>query len=152
MKTQKLILEQVDRKILKLKKLDDMAIPPSGWIYAIRQALGMSLRQLGERMGMTPQSVKENETREKDGNISLNVLRQFGKSLDMKLVYGFIPGQGSLEKMIEKRATEIAREIVNRTSVSMKLEDQENSPKRIKKAIAEKTNEIKMEMPKYLWD
>ena len=103
MKTQKLILEQVDRKILKLKKLDDMSIPPSGWIYAIRQALGMSLRQLGERMGMTPQSVKENETREKNGTISLNALRRFGKSLDMKLVYGFIPGQDSLEKMIEKR-------------------------------------------------
>jgi predicted DNA-binding mobile mystery protein A len=152
MKTQKLILEQIDRKILKLKKLDDMSIPPSGWIYAIRQALGMSLRQLGERMEMTPQSVKENETREKNGTISLNVLRQFGKSLDMKLVYGFIPKDNSLEKLIEKRATEIAKEIVSRTSVSMKLEDQENSPKRIKKAIIEKTNEIKTEMPRYLWD
>jgi hypothetical protein len=34
----------------------------------------------------------------------------------------------------------------------MILEDQENNPKRIKKAISDKTKEIKQEMPKYLWD
>jgi len=152
MDKQKLILEQVDRKIVQLKKIEDLTIPSSGWIYAIRQALGMSLRQLGEKMGITPQSVKEIEVREKNGTISLNVLRQFGKALDLKLVYGFIPGHASLEMIIEKRAEEIAREIVTRTSASMKLEDQENSAKRLRKAISEKTKEIKLEMPKYLWD
>jgi predicted DNA-binding mobile mystery protein A len=152
MKKQKLILEQIDRKILLLKKVEDLSIPSTGWVYAIRQALGMSLRQLGNRMGIKPQSVKELEEREKQGSISLNVLRQFGQSLDLKLVYGFIPLQESLEELINKRATELAKEIVNRTSISMKLEDQENSPKRIQKAITEKSNEIKLEMPKYLWD
>jgi hypothetical protein len=34
----------------------------------------------------------------------------------------------------------------------MRLEDQENNPKRIQKAIKEKTEELKSEMPKYLWD
>jgi len=152
MNKQKLILEQIDRKILQLKKIEDLTIPASGWIYAIRQALGMSLRQLGNKMGITPQSVKEIEVRERNGTISLNVLRQFGKSLDLKLVYGYIPKYDSLEMIIERRAEEIAREIVNRTSTSMKLEDQENNPKRIKKAIIDKTNEIKLGMPKYLWD
>jgi predicted DNA-binding mobile mystery protein A len=152
MDKQKLILEQVDRKILQLKKIEDLAIPASGWIYAIRQAFGMSLRQLGNKMGITPQSVKEIEVREKNGTISINVLKQFGKALDLKLVYGYIPKQASLEMIIERRAEEIAREIVNRTSASMILEDQENNPKRIKKAISDKTKEIKQEMPKYLWD
>jgi predicted DNA-binding mobile mystery protein A len=152
MKKQKLILEQIDRKIHQLKKLDNLTIPASGWVYAIRQALGMSLRQLGIKMGIKPQSVKEIEEREKNGTISLNVLRQFGKSLDLKLVYGFIPEQDSLETIIEQRATEIAKEIVNRTAISMNLEDQGNNPKRIKNAIIDKTNEIKQEMPKYLWD
>ena len=152
MKSQKLILDQVDRKILQLKKIEDLTIPSSGWIYAIRQALGMSLRQLGNKMGITPQSVKEIEEREKNGTLSLNGLKQFGKSLDLKLVYGFIPNHESLEMIIENRAKEIAREIVNRTSISMKLEDQENNPKRIRKAISDKTKEITLEMPKYLWD
>jgi DNA-binding transcriptional regulator YiaG len=65
MKTQKLILDQIDRKILQLKKIEDLSIPSSGWIYAIRQALGMSLRQLGNKMGITPQSVKEIEERKR---------------------------------------------------------------------------------------
>jgi len=152
MKTHKIILGQIDRKIMLLGKTETLTIPPSGWVFAIRQALGMSLRQLGNRMSITPQSVKEMEEREKNGSISLNVLRQFGKSLDMKLVYGFIPKQKSLEKFVEDRAAELAEEIVTRTSVSMKLEDQEISTRLIRKAIKEKAYELKQEMPKYLWD
>jgi predicted DNA-binding mobile mystery protein A len=152
MKTQRLILEQIDRKVFLLKKAEYMSVPSSGWVSALRQALGMSLRQLGKRMGITPQSVKEIEEREKSGTISINVLKQVGNSLGLKLIYGFIPEEKSLEEMIEKRAMELAREIVSRTSVSMRLEDQGNSSKRIKKAIAEKAEEIKLEMPKYIWD
>jgi predicted DNA-binding mobile mystery protein A len=152
MKRQKLIMEQLDAKILQLKKVENIVIPSSGWVYSIRQALSMSLRQLGNKMGITPQSVKEIEEREQNETISIKVLRQFGKSLNLKLIYGFIPQSGKLEDIIEKRAYELAIEIVNRTSISMKLEDQENNPARIQKAIKEKANEIKMEMPKYLWD
>jgi predicted DNA-binding mobile mystery protein A len=152
MKKARLILEQTDRKILSLKKSDDLIVPSSGWVFSIRQALGMSLRQLGKKMGMTPQSVKEIEDRERNGTVSLKVLRQFGQSLDMKLIYGFIPQSGSLENIIEKRAYELAEEIVNRASVTMILEDQENNPARIQKAIKEKAEELKMEMPKILWD
>jgi len=152
MKKQKLIMEQLDAKILQLKKIENLVIPSSGWVYSIRQALGMSMRQLGNRMGITPQSVKEMEEREQNETVSIKVLRQFGKSVNLKLVYGFIPQSGTLEDIIEKRANELAIEIVKRTSISMKLEDQENSRSRIQKAIKEKANEIKTEMPKYLWD
>jgi hypothetical protein len=54
--------------------------------------------------------------------------------------------------MIEKRAKELATEIVMRTNNTMALENQQNSKERIAQAIAEKTAEIKFEMPKYLWD
>lgn len=152
MKRQKLILEQTDKKILLLKKVDGLVVPSMGWIYSIRQALGMSLRQLGYKLNITPQSVKEIEEREKNGTVSLKVLKQFGQALNLKLVYGFLPINGSLEEIIERRAYELAKEIVNRTSISMRLEDQENNPKRIQKAIKEKTEKLKSEMPKYLWD
>jgi len=152
MKRQILILDHVNAKIAQLKKAEDLVIPPAGWIYSIRQALGMSMRQLGNRMGITPQSVKEIEEREKNGTVTLKVLRQFGQSLNLKLVYGFIPSEGSLEKIIERRAWELAKEIVTRTSASMKLEDQENKPDRLKKAVREKAEEIKFQMPKYFWE
>ena len=147
-----LLLEQVDKKLQAFKLFKEASLPDTGWIYTIRTALKMSLRQMGNRLSITPQSMKEIEQREKDGSITLKNLREAGNALDMQLVYGFIPKEESLEKMIEKKAHEIATEIVKRTSQSMLLEDQENSKERIAKAIKERTAEIKNEMPGYLWD
>ncbi|MBN1251203.1 MAG: mobile mystery protein A [Bacteroidales bacterium] len=152
MKKNKLIIEQLDKKLIVYKNLDKVQIPPNGWVFSFRKALNMSLRQLGKRMGITPQSVKEIEEREKNGTVSIGILKQVGKALDMKFVYGFIPKNYSLKKMIEERAAELAKEIVNRTSVSMNLEDQKPSETRIKKAIQEKSEELIYKMPKYLWD
>ncbi len=152
MKKQILILDHIDAKISQLRKAEDLVMPTAGWIYSIRQALGMSMRQLGNMMSITPQSVKEIEEREKSGTITLKVLRQFGQVLNLKLVYGFIPSDGSLEKIIEQRALVLAKEIVNRTSASMKLENQENNPGRLQRAVKEKAEEIRIQMPKYLWD
>ena len=152
MKTNKLIRDQLDKKIVKYSNLDEVVVPPEGWIYSIRQGINMSLRQLGQRMSITPQSVKEIEEREKNGSVSIKVLKQVAAALDMKFVYGFIPSEKSLEGMIEKRAEELAKSIVERTSIQMGLEDQENSPERIDKAIKEKAAELKNDMPKMLWD
>ncbi len=152
MKTKKLILEQTDRKISLLKKADALILPSNGWIFTVRTALGMSMRQLGKKMGITAQSIKEIEEREKNKSVSLKVLYQFAKALDMKFIYGFVPEAGSLKELIEQRALEMAKEIVERTSVNMKLEDQENDLKRIRITIREKAEELKNEIPKYLWD
>jgi predicted DNA-binding mobile mystery protein A len=148
----KLLIEQLDRKFEKLSNIDDLLIPTDGWVYAVRTALKMTLRQLGAKMGITAQSVKEIETREKVGSISLNTLKEVGNALDMRLIYGFIPRDKTLEMMIEKKAYEIAEKIVMRTSSTMILEDQKNTTERLKMAILDRANEIKSEMPKYLWD
>jgi predicted DNA-binding mobile mystery protein A len=152
MKKKKLIREQLDKKIIKLQDLHDLEIPPSGWIYSIRQGINMSLRQLGQRLSITPQSVKEIEEREKNGTISIKVLKQVAAALNMKFVYGFIPQEKTLEKMLDARAEKFARIIVERASTQMELEDQKTSQKRINAAIKEKTEELKREMPKILWD
>lgn len=148
----KLQLQQLEAKI-KLMAVDKNAmIPAAGWVNSIRTALNMSLRQLGARLSITPQSAKELEIREKEGSITLKSLAEAANALDMKLVYGFIPKDGSLEALIERKATELARQIVLRTSASMKLEDQQNSEERLNKAIEERAYEIKKELPRLLWD
>ena len=149
---QKLIVEQLDRKFLTLKSLNQFSSPERGWIFNIRTALKMSLRQLGKRLGISAQSVKEIEQREAEGSLTLRSLSDVAKALDMKLVYAIIPKEETLERMIEKRADKIAREIVLRTSNTMSLEDQKVSDTRIKKAIKEKADEIINKMPRYLWD
>lgn len=138
--------------MLAFASLQKVAPPPTGWLKAIRTALGMSLQQLSKRLSITKQSMQEIEQREKDGSITIKSLREAGKALDMQLVYGFVPNDGSLEAFIERKAKELATQIVLRTSNSMKLEDQENSKQRIEKAIEERAAVIKNEMPKNLWD
>jgi predicted DNA-binding mobile mystery protein A len=148
----KLTLEQIDKKIKQVSSLSKIQFPSEGWMYSIRQALGISLKQLGKKLKLTPAGVKEMENREKNGSISLNGLKDFASAMELKFVYGFIPKDGSLEKMIEKRALQIAQQIVLKTSHTMALEAQQNNPARIKKAIKDRAQQIKNEMPKYLWD
>ena len=112
----------------------------------------MSLRQLGNRLNISAQSVRELEQRESNDSITIKKLREAGAALDMRFVYGYIPIKHSVEEMIEKRAFEIAKEIVLRTSNSMSLEDQGNSSTRINNAIKSRAKEIRINMPQYLWD
>lgn len=148
----RLNLEQIDNKLENLLVLKNLEVPPKGWINAIRTALNMSLVQLAKRLKKTSVSVKEIEEREKNKNITLHKLIEVGEALDLQFVYGFIPKGSSLERMIEDRALQIARDIVMRSSQSMKLEAQENRGKRLQKAIKDRAELIRQEMPRYLWD
>jgi predicted DNA-binding mobile mystery protein A len=152
MNKKKLLIEQLESRIKLFSPTRQLPNPPTGWVKAIRLALGMSLQQLANKLSMTKQSVQEIEIREKEGAIKLKSLREAARALDMELVYGFVPKDGSLEKYIEKKARFLAERIVSRTSNTMKLEDQENTKQRIKKAIEERTVIIKQELPKALWD
>jgi predicted DNA-binding mobile mystery protein A len=145
-------LQQLNSKMLGFASLRQVAIPPTGWIKAIRTAIGMSMQQLGNKLNVSKQGILDIEKREKDGSITIKSLKEIARALDMQLVYGFVPNDGSLDALIEKRATELATKIVVRTSNTMKLEDQGNTNKRIEKAIKERAEEIKNEMPKILWD
>ena len=138
--------------MFKFALLTQVAVPPVGWIKAIRQAVGMSMQQLGNKLSISRQGVMDIERREQDGSITIKSLREVARAMDMQLVYGFVPNDGSLEALIEKRAKELATSIVLRTANTMKLEDQANSRERIREAIAERADAIKNEMPGILWD
>ncbi len=152
MKKREIVRKQLDDKLISFQQAGEVIPPASGWIYAFRYALNMSLRQLGQRLSITPQSVKEIEEREKKGTVSLKVLRQVASALNMKFVYGFIPEDNSLESMIEKRARKLAEMIVTRSSIQMNLEGQEVSEERIKESIDDMIYDYTREVPKILWD
>jgi predicted DNA-binding mobile mystery protein A len=148
----RLMIEQLDAKLKKFDSIGSMDVPARGWIHAIRTSIRMSMRQLGKRLSITAQSVNDLERAEAGGTITIKSLRQAGKAMGLTLVYGFVSKDRSIEAMIEKRALEVARDIVMRTSQSMTLEDQENTPERIDKAIRERANDLKRELPKLLWE
>lgn len=145
-------LQQLNSKMRGFASLKQVAMPPTGWIKAIRTAMGMSMQQLGNKLNVSKQGVMDIEKREKDGAITIKALREIARAMDMQLVYGFVPNDGSLDALIEKRAAELATQIVMRTANTMKLEGQANSKKRIETAIRERATAIQNEMPKILWD
>jgi len=149
--TKKLRLVQMSNKIKSLSRVD-VNIPEKGWINAIRTTLGMSMNQLAKKTKKTPQAIHKLERSEAKGKITLQSLNEVAQALEMKVVYGLIPIEGSLEDIIHQRATKLAIEIVKRTNRTMTLEDQQVSEKRLRKEVKELTKEIVDEMPRKLWD
>ncbi|MFH1526891.1 MAG: mobile mystery protein A [Bacteroidota bacterium] len=148
----KLIIEQLGKKYERLSQLSESDIPSKGWINSIRTALNMSLAQLAKRLNKSVPTIKEIEQREETKSITLGKLQEVAEALNFRLIYALIPNEKSIDAIIEKRANEVARQIVIRTSHTMKLENQENQKERIEQAINEHADKINNELPRYLWD
>ena len=127
-------------------------VPDKGWINTIRTTLNMTMAQLGTKLSVTKQGVKKIEESESKGSISINSLKEVGNALDLKLVYGFVPKDGTIDNLINNKAGKLARKIVLRTNQNMKLEDQGISKEKIKQSVIDLATEIKREMRKSLWE
>ena len=53
MKSRSLQLQQLNNKMVGFAKLIQIAVPPTGWIKAIRMSLGMSMQQLGKKLSIS---------------------------------------------------------------------------------------------------
>lgn len=148
----KLVLEQLERKMEPFRKADEISTPEKGWLHTVRTALNMTLEQLGNRLGTSKQAVKAIEVREANSSISMKSLEEAANAMDMKLVYGLVPKDGTLEQLVERKARILAEKIVRRTHHTMQLENQGNSEERIVSAIDELSEEIKRELRRSIWD
>ncbi len=98
--------------------------PPQGWVNAIRRAIGVTERQLAERLDVAQSSVHSLERSEANGTIRLSTLRRAAEALDCEVAYVLIP-RVSLEQTVENRAREIAGEEIQRTLQTMSLKGQD---------------------------
>jgi predicted DNA-binding mobile mystery protein A len=147
-------------RTLRLRQLDaalarwrTAALPPrpsSGWIRAIRNALGMSSAVLAGRLGVTDSAVRKLEDAESNDAITLGTLRRIAAGLDCELQYALVPRQ-SLEDMRTQRALQIAREQVQSVARSMALEDQSVDPTMTEKQITEIAQDLLSKSGKGLW-
>ena len=147
----KLVREQVDKSLSQLKSLKRYKTPPFGWIRSIREALGMSGRQLAERLGVSKQSVSRLEQDEIVGSITIKTLRNVAEKLDCVFVYGFVP-KTSLENTVRARAEKISRERMDRVNQTMALEKQRIREENLESLIMEDVERMMDEMPRNLWD
>jgi len=153
MRSQKLLLvDQLDRKLKVFRVLRDIQIPSGGWIKTIRKTLSMTLMQLADKLKVDYRTIQGYEEREIKGRISIKTLREVGEALGMEFVYGFVPIDGSVQNMIDKKAKELARKIVLKTHRNMLLEDQGTEDHQLRKAIEELSEELKRDISKSLWN
>lgn len=124
--------------------------PSDGWIRAIRKALGMSVRQLAERMGGTQQAASNLETNEAEDAITLKKLRKAAEAMDCRLVYVFVPNEGTLHNIVKKQAMKKARALVAPVNHTMVLEAQGVGG--LEEKIRETAEEFMTNITPRLWD
>jgi len=148
----KLLIEQLDRKLKPFSDSESIIVPNSGWINTIRTTLNMTLEQLGKKLNMTKQGVKRIEESEAAGTLTINSLKEVGNALEMKFVYGFIPLDGSINSLLDRKSRILAEKIILRTNQNMMLENQEINKTNLRNAIDDLSKEIKVELKKAIWD
>lgn len=118
-----LSVRQLDEALAAFQGLGSRPVPRGGWIRTIREALGMSARQLGARAGKSKTTVLSTERNEVRKTVQLDSLQNLADALNCDLVYAIVP-RTSLRKELDRRAHEIAAETMGRVSAPTELEAQ----------------------------
>ena len=116
-----ILLRALTHKTGNLAQLRDAQPPKQGWISAVRQALGMTAKQLAERVGLSQPRIAKMELNE--NNLKISTMKKIAEGLDCDFVYGFIP-KSSLQETINRQARKKAEAILLNVNTNMALEDQ----------------------------
>jgi predicted DNA-binding mobile mystery protein A len=118
----RLRLSQFDRSLELVRNLPPR--PSGGWIASVREALGLSQRQIGKKMHASGQAVQQFEKAEAADRITLRALRRVAGAMGCELVYILVPKSGSFAKLAEEPTREQAAHDVKSIVHTMALEDQ----------------------------
>ena len=147
----KLIRKQLDKKLKQFKALLKQGVPSGGWVRSIREALGMTLEDLGHRVRLDKSRVYRIEQSEPNGDIKLSTLKKMAEGLGMTFVYGFV-SKDSLEQKMKEQARTIAVKRLGRIDHSMKLEEQGLLKEDQESSLNDLIDQILIEKRKNFWD
>ena len=151
MNKKKLIRKQLDASLQRFSPLLDVTVPPKGWIRAIRDALGMTAKQLANCLGVAQQAVARIEKEELAGSVTIKTMRRIAERLDCVFVYGFVP-RTSLEETVTRQAKQVALMRLARASQTMSLENQALSRRENEEALTDLVDELVRTLPSTLWN
>jgi predicted DNA-binding mobile mystery protein A len=120
----RLRLGQLERALTPFLAAKETTRPQKGWIRAIREATGITVREMANRLRKAPSVAAHLEGSEAEYRITLGRLREAADALGCQLVYALVPKSGSLQELGEQRARTKAAENVRAVEHSMALEDQ----------------------------
>jgi len=141
---------QLDAGLTRWRSAELPARPPSGWIKAIREALGMPAAHLAKRLGLVPSTVLRLETSEADDTISLGSLRRAAEALGCELQYALVPRQ-SIAQTMESQANKVARERMAAVVHTMALEAQATSNETVDTQVKELAESLLKGSRRELW-
>jgi len=120
----RLRLGQLERTLGPFLEAKGLSRPQRGWLRAIREATGVTVREMAKRLRKSPSIVIYLEKSEAEDRISLGNLRAAADALGCRLVYALVPKSGSIQELSEQRARAKASENVRAVEHTMALEDQ----------------------------
>jgi predicted DNA-binding mobile mystery protein A len=130
-------LRQLDRSLSAFDIARRESRPHRGWLRAVREALGLSLEDVGRKIGISRSHVRWFEIAEERERITLEKLRHVAEAMDCELVYAIVPKTGTFTDLAERRARSQATEDVLDVEHNMALENQ--APGNVKDLIEEET-------------
>ncbi len=97
--------------------------PRSGWVRAIRDALGMSSNELAKRAGLSKGRIGQIERAEQDRSLTLATLERVAAALGCRVEYVLVPDQ-HLDVMVWEKARAKAAAEIAAVDHTMALENQ----------------------------
>jgi len=144
-------LKQLDKQVLPLKKYELQTVPKQGWARTIRKALGMTIKQLGRRLSLSPSRITQIERSELEGTVTLKVLRMMANAFGCILVYHFVP-KTSFEQIVKQKARDKVIAQLNRTAHTMDLEAQSVDKAWIEEQVNDLIDELLNQPWKNVWE
>jgi predicted DNA-binding mobile mystery protein A len=117
-------LSQLVRTLTTFEAAKQEARPQRGWLRAIREGLGLTLENVGKKLGQSRRRIQEFEEAEAQDRITLHSLRRVADAMDCQLVYAIVPKSGTITELAERRARAEATEDVLDVEHTMALENQ----------------------------
>lgn len=150
-KTRKDMRRRMDEQLRIWQPLLDAPRPRKGWLKSVREALGISSRQMARFLAKSNADILAIEKREMGGNVTLETLEKAAAALGCRLVYAIVPEKGSLRERLDDQAKRAAERLVQKTRHSMRLEDQDTSDNDTQRHIEELASELKEKFDPRLW-
>ena len=114
--------KNLDKRLARLRD-EPFHMPRTGWVKAIREALGLTAMQLGARMGVVQSRVSTIEKAEITGATTIKTLRETAEAMGCTFVYAIVPTK-PLDDLLRDQAVRKVDQELARLHHTMRLENQ----------------------------
>jgi predicted DNA-binding mobile mystery protein A len=112
----------LDKRLAHLRD-EPPAMPRAGWVKAIREALGLTAKQLATRLGVVQSRLSTIEKVELTGATTIKTMRETAQAMGCTFVYAIVPTK-PLDDMLRDQAVRKADQELARLHHTMRLENQ----------------------------